>query len=173
MLVETISSVFSTVQLGANSPNSYTPALITRVCVYQTCIVRIISHVTEMQTLLKKSKPLTKQYISCKWASMGLQGDKSKRWDHDPEALLKWIHSKLLHFSLFSIAWMQQDAVFSTVQFLHLNIQTDSSHTQAEVSIPDLSMLQGKTHGLNIGVETWHKKSLSSSQTVLKKRTLP
>lgn len=75
--------------------------LLLQVCVHQTCIVRIISHVTEMQALLKKSKPLTKQSISYKQTTMRLQGDRSKNGDHDPEALLKWIHSKLPHFSFF------------------------------------------------------------------------
>lgn len=74
----------------------------------------------------------------------------------------------------FSIAWMQQVAVFSTVQFPYLNIQTDSTHTQARAIIPDLSTVQGrKTHGLNTRAEIWYNKSLSSRQTVLKQRTLP
>lgn len=177
MLVETISSVFGTLQLGANSPNSYTLALITRVCVYQTCTVRIISRVTEMQAVLKKSKLLTKQYISCKQTSMRLQGDKSKRGDHDPEALLKWIHSKLPHLSFFHSMDAASCSVFhsSVPSFEYTERQHThkgwNQHTHPDQS--DLSMHQGKTHGLNAWAEIWHNKSFSSSQRVLKKKDSP
>lgn len=142
MLVGTTSSVFDTVQLGAKSPNSYIPAFITRVWVYQTCIVRIISHVTEMQALLKKRKPLTKHYISCKQTSMRLQGNKAKRGDHDPEALLKWIHSKLPHFSFFRSMNAARCSVFHSS--VPPSEYTDRQHTHpghSQLTHPDQSLI--------------------------------
>lgn len=139
MLVDGTSSVFGTVQLGAKSPNSCTPAPITRVWVYQTCIVRI-SHVTEMQALLEKSKPLTKQYISYKQTSMSLQGDKAKGVTMTLKLCLNEFTVNCL-ISPFSIVWMQQGAVLSTVPPCEY---TDRQHTypgQSQLTHPDQSLI--------------------------------
>lgn len=175
MLVETISSVFGTLQLGANSPNSYTLALITRVCVYQTCTVRIISRVTEMQAVLKKSKLLTKQYISCKQTSMRLQGDKSKRGDHDPEALLKWIRSKLPHLSFFHSMDAASCSVFhSSVPSFEY---TERQHTHKgwnQHTHPDQSLICPCTREKHMDWMLGQKLGIfSSSQRVLKKNYSP